>query len=74
MHDLFCKACTDRGLVHSGKKNFQQHAISAILRLDGRQSIFIRDSPIFSSERRLHKEYYRKGSVEKIFGRESQGA
>jgi hypothetical protein len=29
-------------------------------------SIFIRDKPIFSSERILHKEYDRKGSVEKI--------
>jgi hypothetical protein len=29
---------------------------------------------IFSSERMLHKDYYRKGSVEKTSGRESQGA
>jgi hypothetical protein len=36
-----------------------------ILQLDGRPSIFIRDKPIFSSERRLYKDYYRKGSVEK---------
>jgi hypothetical protein len=37
--------------------------------------MFIRDKPIFSSERMLHKDYYRKGSVEKkISGRESQGA
>jgi hypothetical protein len=33
--------------------------------LDERPSIFIRDKPIFSSERMLHKAYYRKGSVEK---------
>jgi hypothetical protein len=40
-----------------------------------RQSIFIRKKPIFSSERMLHKDYYRKSSVEKkISGRESQGA
>jgi hypothetical protein len=26
--------------------------------------MFIRDKPIFSSERMLHKEYYCKGSVE----------
>jgi hypothetical protein len=36
----------------------------------------IKDETIFSSERMLHKDYYRKGSVEKkiISGRESQGA
>jgi hypothetical protein len=39
--------------------------ISAILTLDERPSIFIRDKPIFSPERMLHKDYYRKGSVEK---------
>jgi hypothetical protein len=33
--------------------------------LDERPSIFIRDKPIFSSERMLHEDYYRKGSVEK---------
>jgi hypothetical protein len=38
-------------------------------------SIFIKDKPIFSSERMLHKNYYRKDSVEKkISGRESQAA
>jgi hypothetical protein len=38
-------------------------------------SIFIRDSPIFSSEKMLHKDLYRKGSVEKIISvSESQGA
>jgi hypothetical protein len=30
-----------------------------------RPSIFIRDKPIFLSERMLHKNYYREGSVEK---------
>jgi hypothetical protein len=28
-------------------------------------SIFMRDYPIFSSERMLHKDYYRRSSVEK---------
>jgi hypothetical protein len=28
-------------------------------------SIFIRDTPTFWSERMLHKDYYRKSSVEK---------
>jgi hypothetical protein len=32
---------------------------------DERPSIFITDNPIFSSERMLHKDYYRKSSVEK---------
>jgi hypothetical protein len=41
--------------------------------LEERPSIFIRDKPIFSSERVLHEDYYRKGSVEKISGRGSQG-
>jgi hypothetical protein len=33
--------------------------------LGERPSIFIRDKPIFSSERGLHKDYGHKGSVEK---------
>jgi hypothetical protein len=38
-------------------------------------SIFMRDKPIFSSERMLHKDYYRRSSVEKRnSGRGSQGA
>jgi hypothetical protein len=32
--------------------------------LHGRPSILIRDMPINSSKRMLHKDYYRKGSVE----------
>jgi hypothetical protein len=39
-----------------------------------RPSIFIRDKPIFSSEWMLHKNYYRKSSVGKKSGRESQEA
>jgi hypothetical protein len=30
-----------------------------------RRCVFVRDKPIFSSERMLHKDYYRKSSVEK---------
>jgi hypothetical protein len=33
--------------------------------LDEMLNIFIRDKPIFSSERMLHKDYYRRSSVEK---------
>jgi hypothetical protein len=32
---------------------------------DEMPSIFIRDKQIFSSERMLHKDYYRRSSVEK---------
>jgi hypothetical protein len=32
---------------------------------DEKPSIFIRDNPIFWSERMLHKDYYRKGSAGK---------
>jgi hypothetical protein len=39
-----------------------------------RPSIFIRDKPNFSSQRLLHKDYGRKGSVEKSLVRGSQGA
>jgi hypothetical protein len=39
--------------------------------LDERPSIFIRDKPIFPSERMLRKNYYHKGSAEKkISGRD----
>jgi hypothetical protein len=33
--------------------------------LDEIPSIFVRDKHIFSSERMLHKDYYRRSSVEK---------
>jgi hypothetical protein len=33
--------------------------------LDERSGIFMRDKPIFSSERMVHNDYYRKGPVEK---------
>jgi hypothetical protein len=46
--------------------------------LDEMASIFIRDKPIFSTERMLRKDYYRKSSVEikkkEISGLESEGA
>jgi hypothetical protein len=42
--------------------------------LDERPSIFMREKLILLVERMLHKDYHRKGSVEKIIsGRESQG-
>jgi hypothetical protein len=42
---------------------------------DKRPSIFIRDKPILSSDRMLHKEYDHKDSVEKtICVNEPQGA
>jgi hypothetical protein len=35
-------------------------------------SIFIRDKPIFSSERMLHKDYDHKGPVEKKIWRQDE--
>jgi hypothetical protein len=52
----------------------QKEEFAITCTLDERPSIFIRDKPVFSSERMLHKDYYRKSSVEKISGRGSQGA
>jgi hypothetical protein len=76
MHDLLCKTCTDRGLVGSAKgRIFNNMLICANCALDESTSVFIRDTPIFLSERMLHKDYDRKGSVEKknlVVG--SQGA
>jgi hypothetical protein len=69
MHDLVCKACTDRVLVYSVKARIPKYT------LDEKPSIFIRDKPIFSSEKMLHKDYYRKSSVgKKIFALGPQGA
>jgi hypothetical protein len=43
-----------------------------LTQLDEMPSIFIREKPIFSSERMLHKDYCRKrSSKKKIFGRGS---
>jgi hypothetical protein len=44
---------------------FQLHAVFAIRTLDERPNIFITDQPIFSSEKKLHEDYYRKGSAKK---------
>jgi hypothetical protein len=52
--------------VYCKRKNFQQRAICAIRTLDVRPSIFIRDNPIFSSERIFHKDYDCKGLDKKI--------
>jgi hypothetical protein len=45
----------------------KEHIICPILTFDEKSSIFIGDNPIFSSERMLHKDYDRNGSVEKKF-------
>jgi hypothetical protein len=39
----------------------------AICTLDERPCIFIEDKPVLSSERMLHKDYNRRGSVEKKY-------
>jgi hypothetical protein len=57
------------------EKSFEAVYVCARYTLDKKPSIFIRDKPIFSSERMLHKDYYRKHSVEKkISDRGPQGA
>jgi hypothetical protein len=51
---------------------FRQHSINwrylkcAILTLDEKPSIFIRDNPIFSSEGMLHRNYDSRNSVERM--------
>jgi hypothetical protein len=60
--------------VQCKRKNFQYNDVCAKCTLGERPSIFVRGKPIILSERTLHKDYYRKGSVEKISGCESQGA
>jgi hypothetical protein len=47
------------------KEEFSVHAICVKCTLDERLSIFIKDKPIFSSERMLHEDYYCRSSVEK---------
>jgi hypothetical protein len=59
-----CKACTDRRLVYNARERIFS-VICAISTLDERPRIFIRDKPILSSERMLHMDCYRKGSVER---------
>jgi hypothetical protein len=52
----------------------QKEEVNAKYTLDEEPSIFIRDNPILSSERILHKDYYRKSSVGKqISGRDLKG-
>jgi hypothetical protein len=62
MHDLLCKAYTDRGLVYSVKgRIFNNTLYMGYVHLT-RPNIFIRDKPIFSSETMLLKDYDCKGS------------
>jgi hypothetical protein len=53
---------------------FSNMHMCALRTLYKRPSIFIREKLIFSSERMLHKDYDSKGSVEKKFSRDPQGA
>jgi hypothetical protein len=55
----------------------QKEEFSITCTLDEKPGIFIRDKPIFSSERMLHKGYYHKSSVEKkslVVGLKGPGA
>jgi hypothetical protein len=61
--------------VCSAKGRIFNNALFVRNIFDERPSIFLRDKPLFSSQRTLHKDYYGKDSAEKeISGRESQGA
>jgi hypothetical protein len=71
------QASTDRGLGYSANGRIFNNMLHTYMihTLDRRPSIFIRDKPIFSSERMLHKDYDCKDSVEeKILGPKSQEA
>jgi hypothetical protein len=70
MYGLLCKACADRGLVYVlYVRCVRQHLTEA------KPSLLIRDKPILSLERMLHKDYGRKGSIaKKISGRDPRGA
>jgi hypothetical protein len=65
---MICSAepSTGRGLVCSVKENICNNMLCAKCALDEMPRIFVRDKPI-SSERMLHKDYYRKGSVGEKF-------
>jgi hypothetical protein len=54
---VFCVVCLEATYWHQDRL--------ADCTLNERPSILIRDKPIFSSERILHKDYYRRSSVEK---------
>jgi hypothetical protein len=64
MHYLLYKAWTDRGLVHSAKGRICT-CYTCNTSLDKRPGIFIGDKPTLCSERILHKDSERNGSVEK---------
>jgi hypothetical protein len=59
---LYIAVCSATGRI------FSNMLLCAIRMLDERRSIFIRNTPISSSERILHKDYDRK-----VSGRQSQG-
>jgi hypothetical protein len=64
------KLMNRRGLLCGPCRGYITRVVSCRMRMCEiyeKSSIFIRDNPIFSSERMLHKDYYRKSSVgEKI--------
>jgi hypothetical protein len=56
------------------RDNFTFYLLCEKCTLDERPSRFIKGKFLISSERTLHKDYYHESSVDKISGRESQGA
>jgi hypothetical protein len=60
----FAKPVLSEDLIYIAQK--EKFSVTCpIHTLGERPSIFTRGNPIFSSERMLHKDYYRKGSVGK---------
>jgi hypothetical protein len=57
----------------SVQRSYKQGQLAVAVR-DKRLSIFLRGKSILSSEMILHKDCERKGSVEKISGRDPEGA
>jgi hypothetical protein len=75
MHDLLCKAWTERGLEYSAQGRISSNLLYGLkCTLDEKPSVFIRDKSIFWSERMSHKDYDPKSSLKKISVREPQGA
>jgi hypothetical protein len=65
MHDLLCKACTDKGLVCSAKgRIFNNMLLCAKCTLDEGQSIFMRQTHLLT-ERVLHNDNDCNGSLKK---------
>jgi hypothetical protein len=75
---LYNKAWTNSGLTNIAKGRIFDNTLHMryVHLKRAKQNLFIRDKPILSSDRMLHEDYGRKGSIvkKKISGREPRGA